>query len=832
MVIPRRAVAMLAFVTLLLSVAGLAEAGVNADWRELGGSASTTGVSKTVTGNFSVSSSVAPGLDGRPIVAYSEESLSGSEGDGTIIVKRWTGAAWQTLSPVGGVGSRGFDAQIKVARNGTIYAAWLGATDGNVHLRRRTATGTVWEQLSGSDGPLGLTGFNTSLVRSFSLAVASDNSPLVAFTAPAQMGVSAGTDGILQGSYQAYVVQHTGTGWQYLGSSPFTAGGGGASNARSFSVDGGSFYAMHGVGFFGDGIRLAVDSAHRPVVAFTYSTEYAAGAPVEFLPSGPNNTHRDLFATRWEANTSTWTSLGPEVPQSDDFNAGRGAPGGISVTSRDVSHFALAAAPTGDRLYIAWSDDDFVLESAIYVRRFDGTASWEEVGNNSASGDGISGGGYHSSPTVAIDANSNAIVAWTRGGAGPAQQIFVLRSNGFNEWEEMGPDSASGDGISGNGPGAGGIQPWVAYFDGPSAALPDNTVVTWINFQSGQPSQVYLRQFTQGLRFALNVSVTGDGRVVSTPIGIDCPDDTCSELFPSGQVVSLTPIAGPDFVFDRWLGACIGSGPCNVTMSALRTVNASFVSAATLNVVTEGLGTVTAAGINCGTDCSDKYKLGTVVNLVATMPTGTLFDGWGGDCAFRGRNTSCSLPLGTNSTVLADFSQRLYRMTANLTNPAGTVVNGGGATLTGTRDGVPFLSCSYGGGPCSGDVHHGQDVILQTTLEAGNRFVNYTGTICAGRTNATCPFEMTQNYSVVGNIRGVTALLVNKLGNGANKSTVTGPGFSCGNDCLGEAFTGTQVLVTQIPGIGNRLVSFGGACSGQTCSFLASGLNQSIDATY
>src|SRR5688572_30916212 len=56
-------------------------------------------------------------------------------------------------------------------------------------------------------------------------------------------------------------------------------------------------------------------------------------------------------------------------------------------------------------------------------------------------------------------------------------------------------------------------------------------------------------------------------------------------------------------------------------------------------------------------------------------------------------------------------SSDLYRMTANLTNPAGTVVNGGGATLIGTRDGVPFLSCSYGGGPCSGDVYHGQDVI-------------------------------------------------------------------------------------------------------------------------
>ncbi|MCP4895722.1 MAG: hypothetical protein GY906_02010, partial [bacterium] len=82
-----------------------------------------------------------------------------------------------------------------------------------------------------------------------------------------------------------------------------------------------------------------------------------------------------------------------------------------------------------------------------------------------------------------------------------------------------------------------------------------------------------------GLTYTLSVSKpgTGNGTVTSSPLGIDCGSD-CSEPYLSGTSVDLTAIAGGDSTFIGWGGACSGSGSCNVTMSAERTVTATFQS--------------------------------------------------------------------------------------------------------------------------------------------------------------------------------------------------------------------------------------------------------------
>jgi len=68
---------------------------------------------------------------------------------------------------------------------------------------------------------------------------------------------------------------------------------------------------------------------------------------------------------------------------------------------------------------------------------------------------------------------------------------------------------------------------------------------------------------------------TGSGKVTSTPAGISCTA-TCTHAFAAGTVVTLTASAKSGSKFTGWSGACSGTGKCVVTMSAAKSVKATF----------------------------------------------------------------------------------------------------------------------------------------------------------------------------------------------------------------------------------------------------------------
>lgn len=89
--------------------------------------------------------------------------------------------------------------------------------------------------------------------------------------------------------------------------------------------------------------------------------------------------------------------------------------------------------------------------------------------------------------------------------------------------------------------------------------------------------------------YTLTVSLagSGSGSVSSVPTGIDCGTD-CTESYADGTVVTLTAAAGTGSSFSGWSGACTNtSGDCLVTMSAARSVTATF--AASLPIPPTGL---------------------------------------------------------------------------------------------------------------------------------------------------------------------------------------------------------------------------------------------------
>jgi hypothetical protein len=68
----------------------------------------------------------------------------------------------------------------------------------------------------------------------------------------------------------------------------------------------------------------------------------------------------------------------------------------------------------------------------------------------------------------------------------------------------------------------------------------------------------------------------GSGTVTSSPAGIDC-GSTCFYSFPANTVVTLTATPTDPSIFAGWTeGVCSGTGTCQVTMSSLQQIVASF----------------------------------------------------------------------------------------------------------------------------------------------------------------------------------------------------------------------------------------------------------------
>lgn len=150
---------------------------------------------------------------------------------------------------------------------------------------------------------------------------------------------------------------------------------------------------------------------------------------------------------------------------------------------------------------------------------------------------------------------------------------------------------------------------------------------------------------------ALSVAVSGSGTVTSSPLGISCPGD-CVESYGTGTVVILTPSAASGWSFSGWSGDpdCTDG---QVTINADKSCTALFVRRFTLTVnkTGTGSGTVTGAGINCGTDCTESYNSGAIVNLSAIPASGSNFAGWSGDVdCVDGQVT-----MNANKTCVATF---------------------------------------------------------------------------------------------------------------------------------------------------------------------------------
>ena len=162
------------------------------------------------------------------------------------------------------------------------------------------------------------------------------------------------------------------------------------------------------------------------------------------------------------------------------------------------------------------------------------------------------------------------------------------------------------------------------------------------------------------------VTGNGEGRITSSPAGIDCRlgGGTCQASYDPGTVVTLTAAAEGRSEFRGWSGACASAGTaptCQVTMDAARTVSAEFNQRGEVNInrVKKGLikvprnRVVSVARVQClNGNCAITQA------TVKVRVRGKTYNA-------KVRGASGSFAAGSTRTVKAVVPKRAYRGLTN-----------------------------------------------------------------------------------------------------------------------------------------------------------------------
>ena len=211
-------------------------------------------------------------------------------------------------------------------------------------------------------------------------------------------------------------------------------------------------------------------------------------------------------------------------------------------------------------------------------------------------------------------------------------------------------------------------------------------------------SKTVIATFRAEYRLTALKTGAGTGTVRSEGPEISC-GTICQAGFAPGTVVTLTATPDADAVFEGWGGSCSGTGACQVTMDAHKSVTAHFIrvpAGYTLTVSKSGVGAGrvfgAGPGIDCGTDCEQYFNYGVSYKLVAAPEAGSVFTGWSGACSGTG---ACAVLIDADKTAIANFEP--YPCGYSIDPTAVSALAGGasGSVAATTGSGCPWAATSY-----------------------------------------------------------------------------------------------------------------------------------------
>lgn len=233
---------------------------------------------------------------------------------------------------------------------------------------------------------------------------------------------------------------------------------------------------------------------------------------------------------------------------------------------------------------------------------------------------------------------------------------------------------------------------------------------------------------------SVQVEVTGDGRVTSTPPGISCPG-TCAATFAPGTQVTLDATPGGTSTQTGWSGACsaVAAGAaCRLDVRGAVMAGAAFApppGRVSVVVTVVGAGSVESdpPGLTCvpvDNPCTAEFDEDVPVLLTAIAAPGAEGGVWTGDCSDR----HCELPAGAGGDVTVTFvTPRLLAVE----EPTGGRITG------------PGIDCP---GDCTEWFPEGDVVMLGVTQDEDARFVAWAQD-CSG-TATTCELTVDADAAV------------------------------------------------------------------------------------
>jgi hypothetical protein len=297
--------------------------------------------------------------------------------------------------------------------------------------------------------------------------------------------------------------------------------------------------------------------------------------------------------------------------------------------------------------------------------------------------------------------------------------------------------------------------------------------------------------------YDLKVTLAGNGagKVSSDRVGIECGNGSklCSTKYEYNTPVVLTATPLPDdkhSAFDKWTGdcnSCKDSLTCAVAVSKAKNCTANF-KAFELKVspgVCTGAIVSDISGIDCGTDCKEKYAPITVVTLSYTEdPLHSVFKEWKG--CDKGTDlkdpASCKVTMKAAANVSAVCTA--YELKVKKTG-----AGAGGGIVKSDPSGI---DC---GQDCTEKYAPGQEVTLTATTDSTASFTGWSGISCG--TTTTCVVTMDKAKTVTATFASYE-LKVAKSGTGAAGGLVTSSpsGIDCGKDCSEKYPPNTSVTLT------------------------------------